>query len=110
MRRNGGEIDVREGDVLLQSVERHQPLGPNPVALQGATVDDVRMHDVRSGESIDEEIHVLVIDDDEARNSKFSGREARSPRSGHHEIGLSRLLLEEPNELSPPLRETVQLP
>src|SRR5215204_1420976 len=109
MRRNGREIDVREGDVLLQSVERHQPLGPDPVALQGATIDDAGVHDVRSGESIDEEIHVLVIDNDEARNSKSSGRQTRRPRSGHHEIRLSRLLVEEPNELSRPLRETVEL-
>jgi hypothetical protein len=103
------EIDAGERDILLQSLEGQEVLGPDSSASERTRVDDAGVEDVRAGDLVHEEVHVFVVDDDEARYSELPSGQGRGSRAGEHEIDGVRPAFEKVDEEPRSLGEAVEL-
>src|SRR5712691_7333114 len=108
--RNRPEFDICKRNVFLQSVERTQAVGRDAMTAEASGVDDAREEDVRPGGRGDQQVDILVVDDDEARDSKPARSYSRRPRSREHENRSLRLSAHEVAQLSCTRRQSDQLP
>ena len=81
------DIEAGKGEVLLESGERDQALSPEALLDEHLRINHIRVDERRAGEAIDRKVRVLVVADDEGRESHQPGGHRRGTRAGDERDG-----------------------